>query len=121
MGLANAPVSLEAPIGDDGSGRIADLVPDDTSEGPFEQRHRLAAARGPRPRPRACSPTASARVIELRYGLIGRDPLTLEQIGSAMGITRERVRQIESNSPAQAQAASSGAGVAGVVRGSAAW
>ena len=97
MGFANAPVSLEAPIGADGDGQVADIVPDDTAEGPFEratdslQREGLAA-------PCACSPTASASVIEMRYGLTGNEPLTLEQIGADMGITRERVRQIETNS-----------------------
>ncbi len=38
------------------------------------------------------------KVIQLRYGLLGSDPLTLEQIGRDFGITRERVRQIETNS-----------------------
>jgi len=96
MSIGAAPVSLEAPIGDDGNGRVADLVADEVAESPFEraidslQREGLGRALnmlGERER----------KVIELRYGLLGADPLTLEQIGRDFGITRERVRQIESN------------------------
>jgi RNA polymerase primary sigma factor len=36
-------------------------------------------------------------VIELRYGLSGMEPLTLEEVGQAFGVTRERIRQIENN------------------------
>ncbi|MFN8150887.1 MAG: sigma-70 family RNA polymerase sigma factor [Solirubrobacterales bacterium] len=97
MNIGAAPVSLEAPIGDDGNGRLADLVPDEESEGPFEhatdslQREGLERALG-------MLSERERKVIELRYGLLGSDPLTLEQIGRDFGITRERVRQIESNS-----------------------
>ena len=43
---------------------------------------------------RGC-PTASAQVVELRYGLDGEKPRTLEQVGTTLGVTRERVRQLE--------------------------
>jgi len=97
MGIGAAPVSLDAPIGEDASGRIADMVPDDSTESPFEratdslQREGLDRALG-------LLAERERRVIELRYGLTGEEPLTLEQIGRDFGITRERVRQIESNS-----------------------
>ena len=97
MNLANAPVSLEAPIGEDGGSRIADLVPDDATESPFESATDALQREGLE-RALALLSDRERSVIELRYGLIGKDPLTLEQIGVAMGITRERVRQIESNS-----------------------
>jgi RNA polymerase primary sigma factor len=97
MGIGSAPVSLEAPIGDDGNGSVADLVPDESTESPFEratdsmQREGLDRALG-------LLTDRERKVIELRYGLTGAEPLTLEQIGRDFGITRERVRQIESNS-----------------------
>ncbi|MCO5327227.1 MAG: sigma-70 family RNA polymerase sigma factor [Solirubrobacterales bacterium] len=97
MSIGAAPVSLEAPIGDDGNGKVADLVPDNSTESPFEratdsmQREGLERALG-------LLTERERKVIQLRYGLLGADPLTLEQIGRDFGITRERVRQIESNS-----------------------
>ena len=61
-------------------------------------RHRLglAPARGRRARPVAL-PDRERRVIELRYGLDGSQPCTLEEVGQAFGVTRERIRQIENN------------------------
>ena len=97
MGFGSAPVSLEAPIGEDGNGRVADLVADDSTEGPFEHATDSLQREGLK---RALSLISDRErtVIELRYGLTGRPPMTLEQIGRDFGITRERVRQIESNS-----------------------
>ena len=97
MGLGAAPVSLEAPIGDDGNGRVADIVPDDSTEGPFERATDVLQREG-LDRALRLLTDRERTVIELRYGLTGREPLTLEQIGRDFGITRERVRQIESNS-----------------------
>ena len=45
----------------------------------------------------AALPERERQVIELRYGLTGQEPLTLEEVGRAFGVTRERVRQIETN------------------------
>jgi RNA polymerase primary sigma factor len=42
-------------------------------------------------------PERERQVIELRYGLSGMEPLTLEEVGRAFGVTRERIRQIENN------------------------
>jgi RNA polymerase primary sigma factor len=42
-------------------------------------------------------PERERRVIELRYGLAGAEPLTLEEVGRTFGVTRERIRQIENN------------------------
>ena len=97
MGFGSAPVSLEAPIGEDGSGRVADLVPDDASDGPFERAIDQLQREGLNRALRLLT-ERERTVIELRYGLTEREPMTLEQIGRDFGITRERVRQIESNS-----------------------
>ncbi|MBA2523777.1 MAG: sigma-70 family RNA polymerase sigma factor [Solirubrobacterales bacterium] len=97
MGIGNAPISLESPIGEDGNGSIADLVPDESTEGPFERATDSLQREG-LDRALELLSDRERRVIQLRYGLTGADPVTLEQIGRDFGITRERVRQIESNS-----------------------
>ncbi len=95
MGLGAAPISLEAPIGEDGSGKVADLVPDEDGESPFDHATDSLQREG---LDRALSQLSDRErtVIELRYGLT-QDPQTLEKIGQHLGITRERVRQIETN------------------------
>lgn len=97
MGLAAAPVSLEAPIGEDGNGRVADIVPDDSDQGPFERATDSLQREG-LDRALRLLTERERKVIELRYGLSDAQPMTLEQIGRDLGITRERVRQIETNS-----------------------
>jgi len=97
MGLAAAPVSLEAPIGEDGNGRVADIVPDENGQGPFE-RATDSLQRAGLDRALRLLTDRERKVIELRYGLGDAEPQTLEQIGRDLGITRERVRQIETNS-----------------------
>ena len=97
MGLAAAPVSLEAPIGEDGNGRVADIVPDENGRGPFERATDSLQREG-LDRALRLLTERERRVIELRYGLADAEPQTLEQIGQDLGITRERVRQIETNS-----------------------
>ena len=94
--LGREPVSLETPVGpSEGETRLADFIEDDAAEAPIEQvsstmrqRDLEAALRSLQWRER--------RVLELRYGLLSEEPMTLEAIGSEVGVTRERVRQIES-------------------------
>jgi RNA polymerase primary sigma factor len=94
--VAQTPVSLEKPIGDEDDSELGELVADESAPEPFEtasaslQREDVARALD-------ALPGRERSVIELRYGLNGHDPLTLEQVGEAFGVTRERVRQIESN------------------------
>jgi RNA polymerase primary sigma factor len=92
--LVEDPVSLETPVGD-GESMYADLIEDIHSERPDEstskklRRTELAEALlrlNPRMR----------RVLSLRFGLDGEPPQTLEEVGAGLGITRERVRQLES-------------------------
>jgi len=91
--LIDDPVSLETPVGD-GESLYGDLIQDLNSDDPDEQtaqRHRsreLATALSQlNPRMR--------RVLALRFGLDGEAPQTLEEVGAGLGITRERVRQLE--------------------------
>jgi RNA polymerase primary sigma factor len=91
--LVQDPVSLETPIGD-GDSSVADLIPDPGADQPeLETTERarstelLAALAKLQPRQR--------RVVVERFGLDGVRPRTLEEVGANLGITRERVRQLE--------------------------
>ncbi len=93
----NAPgdtVSLDRKVGDEGDAELGDFVHDESSEDPFtrvanaSRREHLVLALG----------TLDEReqiVLVLRYGLDAEPPRTLSDVGSTLGITRERVRQIE--------------------------
>jgi RNA polymerase primary sigma factor len=94
--LNQTPVSLDKPVGDEDDTSIGDFIPDTETEEPFE-RATATLRRDDIERALAALPERERRVIELRYGLTGQEPLTLEQVGRAFGVTRERVRQIETN------------------------
>jgi RNA polymerase primary sigma factor len=92
--LIDDPISLETPVGD-GESVYADLIEDENADLPEEttaesmrssELTRALAALNPRMR----------LVIARRFGLDGQAPQTLEQVGSELGVTRERVRQLES-------------------------
>jgi RNA polymerase primary sigma factor len=94
LGLVEDPVSLDSPVGD-GESFFADMIEDEGSAQPdertaVEHRHGELARALARLNPRM------HRVLELRFGLDGETPRTLEEIGAELGVTRERVRQLES-------------------------
>ena len=93
LGLVQDPVSLETPVGD-GESLYGDLVEDTKTAGPDVETaerlrtHELAAALDQlKPRMR--------QVVALRFGLDGAAPKTLEEVGRELGVTRERIRQLE--------------------------
>ena len=94
--IAQAPISLERPIGEGEDSEFGDLIEDDGSVSPLEQtidnmrRESLARALG-------ALPARERGVLSLRYGLDGEEPKTLEEVGRAFGVTRERIRQIETH------------------------
>jgi RNA polymerase primary sigma factor len=88
------PVSLEKPIGDEEGSQLGDFVADDLGESPFERASDSIQREDVR-RALQGLPEREREVIELRYGLNGQRPLTLEEVGQAFGVTRERIRQIE--------------------------
>jgi RNA polymerase primary sigma factor len=93
--LAQAPISLEKPIGDEGGAEFGELIPDTGFESPYDRAAkiiRLEALRGALEQLNH----RERRVLELRYGLGGEQPRTLEAIGRTLTVTRERARQIES-------------------------
>jgi RNA polymerase primary sigma factor len=94
--MAQAPISLEKPIGEDEESELGDFVRDDSEPTPFDTAT-LNLRREDIERALESLPERERRVIELRYGLTGDRPRTLEEVGRAFGVTRERIRQIENN------------------------
>jgi RNA polymerase primary sigma factor len=94
--ISQLPISLEKPIGEDDDSSLGDFVEDHTAESPFESAT-VIMQREDVWRALSALPERERQVIELRYGLTGRQPLTLEEVGRAFGVTRERIRQIENN------------------------
>jgi RNA polymerase primary sigma factor len=94
--MAQHPVSLEKPIGEEEESELGDFVQDDQAELPDEQAS-LSLRREDIQRALDSLPERERKVIELRYGLQGEQPCTLEEVGRAFGVTRERIRQIENN------------------------
>jgi RNA polymerase primary sigma factor len=89
------PASLDARIGDDDAGTLADVVEDENVEAP---QHRLEEE-GMKSRLRELVQSLTPReadIISSRFGLDGKGKKTLEEVGQQFGVTRERVRQIES-------------------------
>jgi len=92
--ISQEPVSLENPIGDEGDSQLGDFVEDETAVAPLEavgevmQREHVAGVLGLLTR-------RERKIIELRFGLKGEHPRTLEEVGQRFGVTRERIRQIE--------------------------
>ncbi len=94
--VAQLPVSLEKPVGDEDESELGDFVADDAVAEPFEEASEHLQKEGVRKALDAL-PERDRQVIELRYGLSGLEPLTLEEVGRTFGVTRERIRQIENN------------------------
>jgi RNA polymerase primary sigma factor len=94
--MAQHPISLEKPIGEEEDSELGDFVEDDSAESPFDSAS-LQLRRSDIENALSSLPERERRVIELRFGLDGAPPCTLEEVGKAFGVTRERIRQIENN------------------------
>jgi RNA polymerase primary sigma factor len=94
--IAQLPVSLEKPIGEEEDSELGDFVEDETAESPFELASENLRRENVR-RALDALPPREREVIEMRYGLKGQKARTLEEVGRAFGVTRERIRQIENN------------------------
>jgi RNA polymerase primary sigma factor len=92
--LVEDPVSLETPVGD-GESVYSDLIEDTKSDQPDAATAKLLRSRELAGALRRLNPRMR-KVLALRFGLDGETPQTLEQVGVGLGITRERVRQLES-------------------------
>jgi RNA polymerase primary sigma factor len=94
--MAQLPVSLEKPIGEEEESELGDFVEDEGAASPFDEAS-VTLRRSDILRALEALPDRERKVIELRFGLQGEQPRTLEEVGRAFGVTRERIRQIENN------------------------
>jgi len=88
------PVSLETPVGDEFDSELGDFIEDEDSDQPLEVVFRQIR-REELFRVLDSLPSRDRKVLELRFGLKGESPRTLEEVGERFGVTRERVRQLE--------------------------
>jgi RNA polymerase primary sigma factor len=93
LGAAQASVSLNQSVGADDEGELGDLFADREAADPFDEAEESLRKQGVRKALDAL-PERERRILELRFGFEG-DPWTLEAIGHELGLTRERVRQLE--------------------------
>jgi RNA polymerase primary sigma factor len=95
--LSEEPVSMQTPVGEDRSSELGDLIEDLGVEDPAR-----TAGEGQRrdhlQRELSRLDPRSRKILELRFGLGGEEPKTLEEVGRRYGVTRERIRQIENRS-----------------------
>ncbi len=94
--FAQLPVSLEKPIGEEDDSELGDFVEDETALSPFDTASENIRRENVRTVLDALPPR-EREVLEMRYGLKGHQARTLEEVGRAFGVTRERIRQIENN------------------------
>jgi RNA polymerase primary sigma factor len=99
LDVAEARVSLNQTVGADDEGELGDLFSDPSADDPAEEAFQSLERLGIR-RSVAGLPEPERRVVELRFGLDG-DPQPLESIGKELGVSRERVRQLEADALAQ--------------------
>jgi RNA polymerase primary sigma factor len=92
--VARRPISLETPTDDEEESVLGDFIPDEDSPAPAELvtsqmlREQLSDIL-------STLPPREVRILQLRYGLLDGETYTLEEVGKKLGVTRERVRQIE--------------------------
>jgi RNA polymerase primary sigma factor len=92
--MAQQPVSLHAPVGDDGDVSVGDFIEDKTAENPSEVtsysllREKLSDVL-------TTLTERERKILEMRFGLLDGYERTLEEIGKMYNVTRERIRQIE--------------------------
>ncbi|AXG79459.1 RNA polymerase sigma factor [Streptomyces paludis] len=95
VGYTKEPVSLHTALGDDGHAEFGDLIEDSDAPSPVDSVTFLLLQEAIRTLLAGMTPR-EAGIISLRYGLTGLRAQTLEEIGTVYGVTRERIRQIES-------------------------
>jgi RNA polymerase primary sigma factor len=94
---AQAPVSLEKPVGDEEDSEFGQFIADERAESPYERAAEILTKEALREALENLS-YRGRRVLELRYGLGGEHPRTLDEVGRTFNVTRERIRQIEKQS-----------------------
>jgi RNA polymerase primary sigma factor len=94
---AQAPISLEKPVGDEEESAFGQFIADERAESPYERAVEILTKEALREALENLG-YRERRVLELRYGLGGERPRTLDEVGRTFNITRERIRQIEMQS-----------------------
>jgi RNA polymerase primary sigma factor len=94
--MSQQPISLERPVGEEDESELGDFVEDENAVSPFELASENLRRENVR-RALAALPQREREVIEMRFGLTGGRPRTLEEVGRAFNVTRERIRQIENH------------------------
>jgi len=93
--IAQQPISLETPIGEDGDSHFGDFLPDEDAESPVTATH-YTLMQEQIDDVLTTLTEREEKVLRLRFGIGGNDfPRTLEEVGTIFNVTRERVRQIE--------------------------
>jgi RNA polymerase primary sigma factor len=100
---AQAPISLEKPVGDEEQSEFGQFIADEQAESPYERAVEILTKEALRDALENLS-YRERRVLELRYGLGDEHPRTLDEIGRRFNVTRERIRQIENQSLKKLQA-----------------
>jgi RNA polymerase primary sigma factor len=94
---AQAPISLQKPVGDEEESEFGQFIADEQAESPYERAVEILTKEALRDALENLS-YRERRVLELRYGLGGEHPRTLDEVGRTFNVTRERIRQIENQS-----------------------
>jgi RNA polymerase primary sigma factor len=94
---AQAPVSLEKPVGDEEESEFGQFIADEHAESPYERAVEILTKEALREALENLS-YRERRILELRYGLGGELPRTLDEVGRTFNVTRERIRQLEHQS-----------------------
>jgi RNA polymerase primary sigma factor len=100
---AQVPVSLEKPVGDEEDSEFGHFIADESAKAPDDAADTVFREET-LTRVLAMLSHRERRILELRYGLAGEQPRTLDEVGRTFNVTRERVRQIENQSLKKLQA-----------------
>jgi len=92
--ISQSTTSLEKPVGDDGDSLLGDFIQDTSHPSPDESASKELLKENIKEVLDTLT-EREAKVLKMRFGLDGYKPMTLEEVGKAFGVTRERVRQIE--------------------------
>jgi len=92
--IAHQPLSLEVPTDEEGENELGDFIEDERSQAPDDEASGIILREVLQSILKDLPPR-EVRILQLRYGLVDGETYTLEQVGRKLGVTRERVRQIE--------------------------
>jgi RNA polymerase primary sigma factor len=97
------PASLDAPMGTDETHSIGDTVKDENADTPYERLEGKAVNGMLQEMVKTLTPR-EATILRARFGLDGKTPQTLDEVGGSLNVTRERVRQIQNKALKQLRA-----------------